>query len=112
LNAAEWLRLGFLMDLAPPVTLVPGSKSTYTRVRITEASSEAQLKAVLCDSACLGRQKVDDKPCRIGDACTLAMPDRAVPDLGRNRVQAPVHLVVIATGDLERYPSFELRHRH
>lgn len=40
LNAALWLGLGFLMDLLPPVTWVPGSKSTYTRVRISGASSK------------------------------------------------------------------------
>jgi hypothetical protein len=40
LNAGEWLRLGFLMDFVPPVTLVPGLKSTYTCVRKTEATSE------------------------------------------------------------------------
>ena len=40
MNVALWLRLGFLMDLLPPVTWVPGSKSTYTRVRIRGASSE------------------------------------------------------------------------
>jgi hypothetical protein len=39
LNAAEWLRLGFLMDFVPPVTLSPGSKSTYTRVRKARATS-------------------------------------------------------------------------
>jgi hypothetical protein len=39
LNAAEWLRLGFFMDFYPPVTSVPGLKSTYTRVRKSEASS-------------------------------------------------------------------------
>jgi hypothetical protein len=32
LNAAEWLRLGFLMGFVHPVTLSPGPKSTYTRV--------------------------------------------------------------------------------
>jgi hypothetical protein len=36
LNAAEWLRLGLLMDF-PPV--MPGRRSTYTRVRKTEATS-------------------------------------------------------------------------
>jgi len=30
LNAAEWFRLGFLMDFAPPFTFVPGTESTYT----------------------------------------------------------------------------------
>ena len=44
MNAAEWLRLGFLMDFAPPVTLVPGPKSTYTRVRKTEATSIRDLR--------------------------------------------------------------------
>jgi hypothetical protein len=39
LNAAEWLRLGFLMDFVPPVTLSPGPKSTYTRVRKAGATS-------------------------------------------------------------------------
>jgi len=39
LNAGEWLRLGFFMDFMPPVTSVPGLKSTYTRVRKTGATS-------------------------------------------------------------------------
>jgi peptide/nickel transport system substrate-binding protein len=39
LNAGEWLRLGFLMDFVPPVSLWPGPKSTYTRVRKTGATS-------------------------------------------------------------------------
>jgi hypothetical protein len=38
LNAAEWLRLGFLMDFLPPVTSSPGQKSTYTRVRKASAT--------------------------------------------------------------------------
>ena len=33
------LRLGCLMDVLPPVTWVPGSKSTYSRARISEAGS-------------------------------------------------------------------------
>jgi hypothetical protein len=40
LNAAEWFRLGFLMDFVPPVMSLPGSKSTYTRVRKTGATSQ------------------------------------------------------------------------
>ena len=39
LNAAEWFRLGFLMDFFPPVTFVPGQKSTYTRVLNTGTTS-------------------------------------------------------------------------
>src|SRR6202142_4590269 len=39
LNAAEWFRLGFFMDFFPPVTLLPGLKSTYTRVLKTGATS-------------------------------------------------------------------------
>jgi hypothetical protein len=39
LNAAEWLRFGFPMDFVPPVTLSPGPKSTYTRVRKAGATS-------------------------------------------------------------------------
>jgi hypothetical protein len=41
--AAEWLRLGVLMDFVPPVTLSPGPKSTYTRVREAIATSDAPL---------------------------------------------------------------------
>jgi hypothetical protein len=41
LNAAEWFRLGFLMDFVPPVMSLPGSKSTYTRVRKTGATSQS-----------------------------------------------------------------------
>jgi putative transposase len=40
LNAAEWLRLGFLMTIVPPVTLPAGSKSTYTPVRKSAATSD------------------------------------------------------------------------
>ena len=39
LNAAEWLRLGFLMDFFPPVIGSSGQKSTYTAVRKTEAAT-------------------------------------------------------------------------
>jgi hypothetical protein len=37
LNAGEWLRLGFFMDVVPPV--IPGQKSTYTPVPKVEATS-------------------------------------------------------------------------
>jgi hypothetical protein len=36
------LRLGFLMDFVPPVTLSPDPKSTYTRVRKPGATSVLQ----------------------------------------------------------------------
>jgi hypothetical protein len=39
LNAAEWLRLGFLMNLCPPVAILPRQKSTYTPVRKTATIS-------------------------------------------------------------------------
>jgi hypothetical protein len=39
LDAAEWLRLRFLMDLCPPVAILPRQKSTYTPVRESAAAS-------------------------------------------------------------------------
>src|SRR5665213_839909 len=39
LNAAEWLRLGFLMDLGPPVAILHRQISTYARVLKTATTS-------------------------------------------------------------------------
>jgi len=51
LNAAEWLRLGFLMDLCPPVAILLRQISTYTPVRNTATTSET-----LAETAALPRQ--------------------------------------------------------
>src|ERR1019366_2725149 len=51
LNAAEWFRLGFLMDFVPPVRSLPGSKSTYTRVRKTGATSGYKIVGVWKETA-------------------------------------------------------------
>jgi hypothetical protein len=39
LNAAEWLRRGFLMEFVPPVMKMPGTKSIYTPVQKNGATS-------------------------------------------------------------------------
>jgi hypothetical protein len=42
LNAAEWFRLGFLMDFVPPVALAPG-QNPYTLVRKPESPLSIRL---------------------------------------------------------------------
>jgi hypothetical protein len=70
LNAAEWLRLGFFMDLFPPVTSVPSQKSTGARVRKTGATSERRL-------ATGWRKAGEFPPSRWGRSGTFARPRAA-----------------------------------
>jgi hypothetical protein len=70
------------------------------------------LKAIFGDSAHLRRQEIDDEPCGVFNGGMPAVFHHAIPHLGRDRVQALVHQLVVTPSNLRRHPSLKLRHSH
>src|SRR5450631_1711234 len=90
----------------------PRTRRKYTGQDGIPVANPVDLKAISSYPTGVGRKKIDNEACWVGDNRRRLSTDRVSPELRGNCVHAAVDALVVAATNFQRHPALELRHRH